>query len=143
MIWVTMKEPKDHRQHAFTNKYTWIPVFLVTETSMKWTEKTVQRSKIIGDPARTMELQFFDKARLIFNLDDLLRASTELMGKGELESTYKTMPESGLVVAVNKLKETDGLSKKKLINQMQLHGNMRHDTFGEILSSQSMSMSKE
>lgn len=110
------------------------PIFVVTDTSVEWTENRVQRSKSRGDPERTVELHFFDKARPVFDLDDLLRASAELMGKGRLGSTYKTMLESGLVVAVKRLKEMNGLSKKEFIQKMQLVGNMRHDNLVEILS---------
>lgn len=106
----------------------------MTESSVEWTENRVQRSKGRGDPEKTMELQFFDKARPIFDLDDLLRASAELMGQGRLGSTYKTMLESGLVVTVKRLKEKNGLSRKEFIQQMQLLGNMRHDNLVEILS---------
>ncbi|XXG60449.1 hypothetical protein AAC387_Pa04g2358 [Persea americana] len=105
-----------------------------SESSVEWTENRVQRSKGRGDPEKTMELQFFDKARPIFDLDDLLRASAELMGQGRLGSTYKTMLESGLVVTVKRLKEKNGLSRKEFIQQMQLLGNMRHDNLVEILS---------
>lgn len=107
---------------------------MVTETSVEWTEDRVQRSKSTGYPERNVELQFFAKTRPIFDLNDLLGASAELMGKGRLGSTYKTTLESGVIVAVKRLQEMNGLSKKEFIQQMQLLGNMKHDNLVEIIS---------
>lgn len=88
----------------------------------------------LGDPERTVELQFFDRETPVFDLDDLLRASAELLGKGKLGTTYKAMLESGLVVAVKRLKNMNGLSKKEFIQQMQLLGKMRYENLVEIIS---------
>ncbi|KAJ0085600.1 hypothetical protein Patl1_07778 [Pistacia atlantica] len=42
------------------------------------------------DPERTVELEFLDRTIPVFYLDDLLRASAKVLGKGKLGSTYKT-----------------------------------------------------
>ncbi|CAK9164346.1 unnamed protein product [Ilex paraguariensis] len=91
-------------------------------------------SQNMEDPERTVELQFFDKNRVIFDLDDLLRASAEVIGKGKLGTTYKAMLESGSVVAVKRLKHMNALSKKEFVQQMQLLGNLRHENLVEIVS---------
>lgn len=101
---------------------------------MEQTEKGVQSSESRRDPERTVELEFFGKDRQIFDLDDLLRASAQMMGKGKLGSSYKAILESGSAVVVKRLKEMNGLSKKEFIQKMQLVGNMRHDNLVEILS---------
>ncbi|KAM7479547.1 hypothetical protein LguiA_027760 [Lonicera macranthoides] len=97
-------------------------------------KETVEKKMDLGDPERTVELQFFNRETPVFDLDDLLRASAELLGKGKLGTTYKAMLESGLVVAVKRLKNMSGLSKKEFIQQMQLLGKMRHENLVEIIS---------
>ncbi|KAF5193701.1 Pollen receptor-like kinase [Thalictrum thalictroides] len=86
------------------------------------------------DPERRVELEFFDKEKPMFDLDDLLRASAELMGKGKLGSTYKVNIEQGSTIAVKRLKEMNGLEKKAFVQQMQLLGKMRHENLVRIVS---------
>lgn len=83
---------------------------------------------------RAVELEFIDKGRPVFDLDDLLMASAELMGKGKVGSTYKATLESGSVVAVKRLKEMNGLRKKEFVQQLMLLGKMRHENLVEIIS---------
>ncbi|KAI3454267.1 hypothetical protein Pfo_010930 [Paulownia fortunei] len=90
-----------------------------------WSEST-------DDPERTLELEFLDKP--IFDLDDLLRAAAEVIGRGKLGTTYKAMLECGSVVAVKRLKEMNALSKKEFVQQMHLLGNMKHENLAEIIS---------
>ncbi|OIT29266.1 PREDICTED: probable leucine-rich repeat receptor-like protein kinase At1g68400 [Nicotiana attenuata] len=92
-----------------------------------WSEST-------EDPERTLELEFFDKDTSVFDMDDLLRASAEVLGKGKLSTTYKAILESGVVVAVKRLKEMNSLSKKEFIQQMQLLGKLRHENLVEMIS---------
>ncbi|XP_052183317.1 probable leucine-rich repeat receptor-like protein kinase At1g68400 [Diospyros lotus] len=76
-----------------------------------------------------------DKERPVFDLDELLRASAEMMGKGKLGTTYKAVMESGGVVAVKRLmiKEMNALSRKEFVQKMQLLGNTRHENLVEII----------
>lgn len=101
---------------------------------MEQTETGVKSSESRGDPERTVELEFFGKDRQIFDLDDLLRASAKMMGKGKLGSAYKAILESGSAVVVKRLKEMNGLSKKEFVQQMQLLGNMKHENLVEIIA---------
>ncbi|KAK6919681.1 Leucine-rich repeat-containing N-terminal, plant-type [Dillenia turbinata] len=87
-----------------------------------------------GDPERTIELEFFDKDRPSFDMDELLRAAAEVLGKGKLGTMYKAALESGSVVVVKRLKEMSNLSKKDFAQQMQLLGKMRHENLVEIIS---------
>lgn len=81
------------------------------------------------------QLEIFDGQIVgTFDLDDLLRASAEVLGKGKLGTTYKTSMESGLTVAVKRLKNMNGLSKKDFIQQMQLLGSIRHENLVRIIS---------
>ncbi|KAJ6369378.1 hypothetical protein OIU76_027753 [Salix suchowensis] len=62
--------------------------------SSEWTDKKMAHSRSTEDPERSVELQFFDLNVPVFDLDDLLRASAEVLGKGELGTTYKANLES-------------------------------------------------
>lgn len=86
------------------------------------------------DPERRVELEFFDKTIPVFDLDDLLRASAEVLGKGKVGSTYKATLESGAVVAVKRVKNMNALSKKEFVQQMQLLGKLKHENLAKIVS---------
>ncbi|CAI9754066.1 unnamed protein product [Fraxinus pennsylvanica] len=93
-----------------------------------WSEST-------DDPERRVELEFFDKdRRTMFDLDDLLRASAEVIGKGKLGTTYKSMLECGSDFAVKRLDEMKDLGKKEFIQQMHLLGKMKHENLVKIIT---------
>lgn len=94
----------------------------------------MQDSWSMEDPERRVELEFFDKIILVFDLDDLLRASAEVLGKGKVGSTYKATLESGAVVAVKRVKNMNALSKKEFVQQMQLLGKLKHENLVKIVS---------
>lgn len=100
----------------------------------KDSEKKKNWSSSTDDPEKLAELEFFDKERPVFNLDDLLTASAEVLGKGCLGTTYKVMMETGTPVAVKRLKDMNALSKKEFVQQMQLLGQMRHENLVQIIS---------
>jgi hypothetical protein len=52
------------------------------------------------------KLFFFARIPRPYDLEDLLRTSTEVLGKGTYGTRYKAAIESGLVMAVKRLKET-------------------------------------
>ncbi|KAJ7975494.1 LRR receptor-like kinase [Quillaja saponaria] len=86
------------------------------------------------DPERTGQLEFFNKELPGFDLDDLLRASAEVLGKGNLGTTYKATLETGQVVTTKRLKNMNDLTKKEFLQQMQLLGNLRHENLVDIIS---------
>ncbi|EOY19709.1 Leucine-rich repeat transmembrane protein kinase family protein, putative [Theobroma cacao] len=104
------------------------------DTSIELAEKKMSSSQSTEDPERTVELEFFDKNIPVFDLEDLLRASAEVLGKGKLSTTYKATLESGLVVAVKRIKSMNSLSKKEFVQQMQLLGKLRHENLAQIIS---------
>ncbi|GLT29932.1 hypothetical protein SLA2020_047640 [Shorea laevis] len=56
------------------------------------------------------------------------------MRKGRLGATYRARLELDLVLAVKRVKDTNGLSKKDFIQQMQLLGKIRHDNLARFIS---------
>ncbi|XP_044461020.1 probable inactive receptor kinase At5g58300 [Mangifera indica] len=71
--------------------------------------------------AEKNKLCFFEGCPYNFDLEDLLRASAEVLGKGSYGSTYKAILEDGTAVVVKRLKEV-GASKKEFEQQMELIG---------------------
>ncbi|KAF2312550.1 hypothetical protein GH714_035038 [Hevea brasiliensis] len=99
-----------------------------------WTEKKLTHSQSTKDPERKVELEFFERNIAVFDLDDLLRASAEVLGNGKHGTTYKANLESGDVVAVKRVKNMNGLSKNEFIQQVQLLGKLKHENLVQIIS---------
>ncbi|KAL4560507.1 hypothetical protein LXL04_032659 [Taraxacum kok-saghyz] len=95
-----------------------------------------QWSRSTDDQEKAADLEFFDKNKPVFDLDDLLRSSAEVLGNGNrtLGPTYKATLETGMVVAVKRIKEMDSLRKKEFVQQMQLLGKLKHQNLVEIVS---------
>ncbi|KAL6007547.1 hypothetical protein ACLOJK_033045 [Asimina triloba] len=61
-----------------------------------------------------------------FELEDLLRASAEMLGKGGFGTAYKAVLEDGNVVAVKRLKEMVLGGKREFEQQMEILGRLKH-----------------
>ncbi|KAF8399090.1 hypothetical protein HHK36_014956 [Tetracentron sinense] len=61
-----------------------------------------------------------------FELEDLLRASAEMLGKGGFGTAYKAILDDGNVVAVKRLKEAQIGGKREFEQQMEVLGRLRH-----------------
>lgn len=67
------------------------------------------------------KLVFFEGCSFNFDLEDLLRASAEVLGKGSYGTTYKAILEDGTTVVVKRLKEVV-VGKREFEQQMDLIG---------------------
>ncbi|KAL8051090.1 hypothetical protein ABFS82_06G121800 [Erythranthe guttata] len=65
------------------------------------------------------KLAFFDGCSLSFDLEDLLRASAEVLGKGTHGTAYKAILDESTTVVVKRLKEV-GSGKKEFEQQMEV-----------------------
>ncbi|KAL1804566.1 hypothetical protein ACET3Z_027634 [Daucus carota] len=74
--------------------------------------------------AERNKLVFFDDCPHNFNLEDLLRASAEVLGKGSYGTTYKAILEDGTIVVVKRLKDV-AIGKKEFEQQMGTIGSIR------------------
>uniref|UniRef100_A0A0A9DN60 Ark n=1 Tax=Arundo donax TaxID=35708 RepID=A0A0A9DN60_ARUDO len=74
------------------------------------------------------KLIFFGSAAAVapFDLEDLLRASAEVLGKGALGTTYKAVLESGATVAVKRLKDVT-LSEPEFRERIAEIGELQHE----------------
>ncbi|XP_076909496.1 putative inactive receptor kinase At2g26730 [Bidens hawaiensis] len=78
-----------------------------------------------GDTERN-KLIFFDGGVYSFDLEDLLRASAEVLGKGSVGTSYKAVLEEGTTVVVKRLKDVV-VSKKEFETQMEVLGKMKNE----------------
>ncbi|THU69624.1 hypothetical protein C4D60_Mb08t16350 [Musa balbisiana] len=68
---------------------------------------------------------FFEETKR-FELEDLLRASAEMLGKGGYGTAYRAVLDDGTVVAVKRLREVHVAGKREFENQMETLGRLRH-----------------
>ncbi|KAF7014028.1 unnamed protein product [Triticum aestivum] len=73
--------------------------------------------------AEKNKLVFLDGCTYNFDLEDLLRASAEVLGKGSYGTAYKAILEDGTVVVVKRLKDVVA-GKREFEQQMELVGRL-------------------
>ncbi|EYU41553.1 hypothetical protein ABFS82_10G047600 [Erythranthe guttata] len=71
------------------------------------------------------KLVFFDRKKQ-FELEDLLRASAEMLGKGSLGTVYRAVLDDGYTVAVKRLKDANPCARKEFEQYMDVIGKLRH-----------------
>ncbi|KAK6945015.1 Leucine-rich repeat [Dillenia turbinata] len=76
--------------------------------------------------AERNKLVFFNNGVYSFDLEDLLRASAEVLGKGSVGTSYKAVLEEGTTVVVKRLKDVI-VSKREFEMQMEVLGKIKHD----------------
>lgn len=72
------------------------------------------------------KIVFFEDCKLAFDLEDLLRASAEILGKGTFGTTYKAALEDATTVVVKRLKEVT-VAKRDFEQLMEVVGKIKHD----------------
>ncbi|OIW05121.1 hypothetical protein TanjilG_02594 [Lupinus angustifolius] len=71
------------------------------------------------------KLVFFDRGN-VFELEDLLRASAEMLGKGGLGTVYRAVVDEGVTVAVKRLKDTNPFERVEFEQYMNVVGKVKH-----------------
>ncbi|CAN1778470.1 Probable inactive receptor kinase At4g23740 [Linum perenne] len=89
-------------------------------------EKMVSRNQDASN-----KLVFFDGCNYAFDLEDLLRASAEVLGKGTFGMAYKAILEDTTTVVVKRLKEVSA-GKRDFEQQMEIVGGIRHENVVEL-----------
>ncbi|XP_044476524.1 probable inactive receptor kinase At4g23740 [Mangifera indica] len=89
-------------------------------------EKLVSRNQDASN-----RLFFFDGCNYAFDLEDLLRASAEVLGKGTFGMSYKAILEDATTVVVKRLKEVN-VGKRDFEQQMDIVGSIRHENVVEL-----------
>lgn len=76
--------------------------------------------------AERNKLVFFEGGIYSFDLEDLLRASAEVLGKGSVGTSYKAVLEEGTTVVVKRLKDVV-VTKREFEMQMEILGKIKHE----------------
>ncbi|XP_022933716.1 probable inactive receptor kinase At2g26730 [Cucurbita moschata] len=76
--------------------------------------------------AEKNKLVFFEGGVYSFDLEDLLRASAEVLGKGSVGTSYKAVLEEGTTVVVKRLKDVV-MTKQEFETQIEALGNVKHE----------------
>lgn len=109
-----------------------------TAAKPKWTEKAESQShntnstseaksiNISVESRKSEDLNFVRNESVAFDLQDLLRASAEVLGSGSFGSTYKAMILTGAVVVVKRFKHMNRVSKKEFFDHMRKLGRLTH-----------------
>ncbi|XP_039132661.1 probable inactive receptor kinase At5g58300 [Dioscorea cayenensis subsp. rotundata] len=82
-------------------------------------EKSKGESSNDAQNADKNKLSFFEGCSYNFDLDDLLRASAEILGKGTYGTSYKAVLEDGTMVVVKRLKDVVS-GKREFEQQMEI-----------------------
>uniref|UniRef100_A0A5B6YX42 Putative Leucine-rich repeat protein kinase family protein isoform 1 n=1 Tax=Davidia involucrata TaxID=16924 RepID=A0A5B6YX42_DAVIN len=89
-------------------------------------EKAISRNQDANN-----RLVFFEGCNYAFDLEDLLRASAEVLGKGTFGMAYKAILEDATTVVVKRLKEVS-VGKREFEQQMEVVGSIKHDNVIEL-----------
>lgn len=79
-----------------------------------------------GGELERNKLVFLDGGVYGFDLEDLLRASAEVLGRGSVGTSYKAVLDEGTTVVVKRLKDV-AVSKKEFEQQMRILGNIKQE----------------
>ncbi|EYU25187.1 hypothetical protein ABFS82_06G024700 [Erythranthe guttata] len=104
------------------------------DNSMSPTSKNKKKEKStkrMASEDRNGRITFFEGCNLVFDLEDLLRASAEVLGKGTFGTTYKAALEDATTVAVKRLKDVIA-GKREFEQQMEIVGNIRHENVAPL-----------
>ncbi|GAA0150223.1 hypothetical protein Leryth_008947 [Lithospermum erythrorhizon] len=89
-------------------------------------EKAVSRTQDANN-----RLSFFEGCNYVFDLEDLLRASAEVLGKGTFGTAYKAILEDATMVVVKRLKDVS-VGKRDFEQQMEVVGRIKHENVVEL-----------
>nr|KYP37252.1 putative LRR receptor-like serine/threonine-protein kinase RLK [Cajanus cajan] len=83
---------------------------------------------VTGEPNKSEDggLNFVSSEKGAFELQDLLRASAEVLGSGSFGSTYKALLLNGPVVVVKRFKHMNNVGKKEFYEHMKRLGRLSH-----------------
>ncbi|KAL0719273.1 hypothetical protein Bca4012_068597 [Brassica carinata] len=80
----------------------------------------------VNSSGTTRKLVFFGNATKVFELEDLLRASAEVLGKGTFGTAYKAVLDAATLVAVKRLKDVT-MGDREFKEKIEVVGAMDHE----------------
>lgn len=101
-----------------------------TDKNVKGSEKSRSRSQGGNGNANgngNGSLVFFEGSSLAFDLEDLFRASAEVLDKGTFGTTYKAALEDSNAVVVKRLQGVVNVARREFEQQMEIVGRTIHE----------------
>lgn len=92
---------------------------------------SASKKGISGSQDKMNRLSFFEGNSFAFDLEDLLRASAEVLGKGTFGTAYKAALEDATTLVVKRLKEVT-VGKREFEQQMEIVGSIRHENVAPL-----------
>ncbi|VVB15808.1 unnamed protein product [Arabis nemorensis] len=77
------------------------------------------------------KIVFFEGKNLVFDLEDLLRASAEVLGKGPFGTTYKVDLEDSATIVVKRIKEVS-VPQREFEQQIEIIGSIKHENVATL-----------
>ncbi|CAH8389401.1 unnamed protein product [Eruca vesicaria subsp. sativa] len=77
------------------------------------------------------KIVFFEGKNLVFDLEDLLRASAEVLGKGPFGTTYKVDVEDSATIVLKRIKEVC-VTQREFEQQIEQLGNIKHENVATL-----------
>lgn len=103
--------------------------------------KLLETEKIVYSSSPYPSQPGFERGQMVFfegvkrfELEDLLRASAEMLGKGGFGTAYKAVLDDGNVVAVKRLKDAQVGGKKEFELHMEVLGRLRHPNLVSLIA---------
>lgn len=85
------------------------------------------KEDVTGDgSSEANKLVFFEGGAYRFELEDLLRASAEVLGKGSVGTSYKAVLEEGTTVVVKRLKDVM-VMREEFERKMEIIGKVKNE----------------
>ncbi|KAK6155859.1 hypothetical protein DH2020_010107 [Rehmannia glutinosa] len=117
------------------------------QIGIKCVEKSIKKRPKISEVVKMLEeisvsnpvshspvqakLVFIEDANATFDLENMLRASAEVLGKGTFWTSYKAILENGNTIVVKRLREVI-VALKDFQKHMEVIGRMRHENIAEV-----------
>lgn len=80
----------------------------------------------ISDQHQAGKLAFVEETRQKFDLQDLMRASAEVLGSGNFAASYKAVLVEGEALVVKRFKHMNGIAREDFHEHMRRLGRLRH-----------------
>lgn len=111
---------------GYSNGYTVIASSSASAAAAATVAAGTAKGEVSGNGTGPKKLVFFGNAARVFDLEDLLRASAEVLGKGTFGTAYKAVLEVGAVVAVKRLKDVT-ITEREFREKIEAVGSMDHE----------------
>ncbi|KAF3338228.1 inactive receptor kinase [Carex littledalei] len=139
LLILLVRRPKDGYKHPYQGNSPSAAVALRAQQAMGSPSPTPRGAPAVAAPRPVRapqrqesgngppkkRLVFFGRSKKTYDLEDLLRASAEVLGKGAFGTTYKAMLEMGQVVVVKRLREVN-TPEREFRDKITIVGAMEH-----------------